>query len=307
MTTHPAKFRPIRFAVCIPTRGRWDLFGKTLTKQPFLNQSNVYVGVEHDEYREYMRVFEAVCGGRKQVRFKVIPYNNKEGSVGIAREQLRIAATRDRYDWYVATDDNARYTQEAVTALVQCAEAWRVRVNADAPTLEDEKIPVFMAGMHSTAMHFDRNLIRRKETVDGWTSYPGIGFIFHAMHHKWYAKYRYPAGCFALEDRHMMLSAIDAGHREFRVCMDAPFSKSRYQSGGQGDIPKRQWNCGRAIEQLAHDFPAMVGARGTLPLPWQFILKLRDGATVDRLVGGAMRKGEVIAQHTTMKAKRVKR
>jgi hypothetical protein len=144
--------------------------------------------------------------------------------------------------------------------------------------------------MHSTAPHFDRNLILKKEVVDGWTTYPGIGFIFHAMPHAWYAKYSYPPGCFALEDRHMMLSAINAGHSEFRVCMDAPYSKSRYQAGGQGDINKRRWNCGRSIEQLAHDFPFDVGARGTFPLPWQMIMKLRSGVVVDRLMGGAMRK-----------------
>lgn len=294
------------FAVLIPTRGRWELFGKTLDRQPFLNQSNVYVGVENDEYREYMRVFERACGGRKNVRFRVITYNNKEGSVGVAREQLRIAATRNKYDWYVATDDNARYTEQALHALVQCSEEWTL-YQQDAQG-EAIRPVVFMAGMHSTAAHFDRNLIKRKATAGGWTSYPGIGFIFHAVPHVWYARYQYPKGCFALEDRHMMLSAIDAGHREFRVCMDAPFSKSRYQQGGQGDITKRQWNCGRAIEQLAHDFPAMVGARGTLPLPWQFIIKLRDGATVDRLVGGAMRKGEHIIEEprVVMKARRSK-
>lgn len=285
-----AKFMPAppTFAVLIPSRGRWDLFAKTLARQPFLQQPNVYIGIENDEYREYMRLIQMVCGRRTNPR--IVTYNNKEGSVGYAREQLRLAATRDKYDWYVATDDNAKFIEASLHALVYSAEAWRVKT---------DKL-TFMAGMHSTAMHFDRNLIRRKETVGGWTTYPGIGFIFHAVHHTWYGQhYSYPRGCFALEDRHMMLSAIAAGHSEFRVCMDAPFSKSRYQAGGQGDIEKRRWNCGRAIEQLAHDFPREVGARGTLPLPWQFIMKLRDGAVVDRLVGGAMRKEERLEKPVT--------
>ena len=277
------------FAVLIPSRGRWDLFGKTLARMPFLNSSNVYLGMENDEYREYMRV---IAPDNKSA-MRIITYNNKEGSVGVAREKLRIAATRDKYDWYVATDDNARYTEESLHNLVLCAEAYQRHAG----------VPVFMAGMHSTAAHFDRNLIIKKVRVGGYTSYPGIGFIFHAVPHAWYAKYSYPPGCFALEDRHMMLSAIAAGHSEFRVCMDAPFSKSRYQLGGQGDISKRRWNCGRAIEQLAHDFPREVGSRGTLPLPWQFIMKLRDGAVVDRLVGGAMRKGDRLERPVTMKAR----
>ncbi len=276
-------FRPISFAVLIPSRGRWDVLRKTLERQPFLNDTATYIGIENDEYREYMRV---LTDQKLRSTMRTVTYNNKEGSVGHAREQLRLQATWDKYEWYVITDDNAQYTAASVNALVQSAEAWRIKTG---------KL-TFMAGMHSTAMHFDRNLINKKQTVDGWTTYPGFGFIFHAVHHTWYAKYSYPRDCFALEDRHMMLSAIAAGHSEFRVSMDAPFSKSRYQLGGQGDISKRRWNCGKAIERLAHDFPSEVGSRGTLPLPWQFIIRLRDGATVDRLVGGAMRKGEELEQ-----------
>lgn len=288
----PVKMRPIKFAVLIPSRGRWDLLAKTLQRQPFLIDAATYIGVENDEYREYMRTIKNVWPNWK-VRPRIITYNNKEGSVGLAREQLRLAATSDKYEWYVITDDNAKFTVESLNALVQSAEAWRLRT---------DKL-TFMAGMHSTAAHFDRNLIQKKMTVDGWTTYPGFGFIFHAVHHMWYGmKYRYPGDCFALEDRHMMLSAIAAGHTEFRVCMDAPFSKSRYQLGGQGDISKRRWNCGKAIERLAHDFPKEVGSRGTFPLPWQFIMKLRSGAVVDRLVGGAMRKGDQL-ERRVMKVK----
>lgn len=271
-------FRPLSIAVLIPSRGRSELLKKNLTKMPWLLNQHTFIGIEHDEF--------TADGYRwlQGLNVRVVLYNNKEGSVGVAREKLRIAATREKYDYYVATDDNARYNEHAVNALVQSTEAWRVHTGK----------MTLACGMHSTAPHFDKNLITQKKTVGGWTTYPGINFIFHCMPHDWYAKYSYPGGCFALEDRHMMLSAIDQGHSEFRVCMDAPYTKSRYQDGGQGDIKKRQWNCGRSIEQLAHDFPMYVGARGTFPLPWQFILKLRAGATVDRLMGGAMRKGDAL-------------
>jgi len=272
------QFRPLKIAVLIPSRGRSELLRKNLAKMPWLLNHDTFIGVEHDEFTaDGYRWLQATP-------VRIILYNNKEGSVGIAREKLRLAATKEHYDYYVATDDNARYNEHAVNALVQSTEAWRVHTGK----------MTLACGMHSTAPHFDKNLILRKETVGGWTTYPGINFIFHCMPHDWYAKYSYPGGCFALEDRHMMLTAIDLGHSEFRVCMDAPYAKSRYQVGGQGDIKKRQWNCGRSIEQLAHDFPTYVGARGTFPLPWQFILKLRSGAVVDRLMGGAMRKGDAL-------------
>lgn len=271
--------RPIPAAVLIPSKGRPDILAKTLTKMPFLNDMHTYIGLEREEVKDYHTVI-----ARLGHRCRFVTYHNREGSVGLAREELRRAAMSVGYRWYVITDDNAKYTAAALNALIQSAEAWELKTQS----------PTFMAGMHSTAMHFDRNLIKRKETVDGWATYPGIGFIFHAVPHAWYSRYEYPRDCFALEDRHMMLAAIDRGLTEFRVCMDAPFSKSRYKSGGQGSIEKRRWNCGRSIERLAHDFPAMVGSRGTFPLPWQFIMQLRQGAQPDRLMGGAMRKAEVL-------------
>lgn len=273
-----AQFRPLKIAVLIPSRGRSEVLKKNLARMPWLIDQDTFIGIEHEEF--------TADGYRwlQGLNVRIVLYSNKEGSVGVAREKLRLAATREQYDYYVATDDNARFNEYAINALVQSTEAWRVKTG---------KLTL-ACGMHSTAPHFDKNLILQKQTVGGWTTYPGVGFIFHWMPHAWYARYTYPGGCFALEDRHMMLSAIDAGHTEFRVCMDAPYSKSRYQEGGQGNIQKRQWNCGKSIEQLAHDFPMYVGARGTFPLPWKFILQLRAGVKVDRLLGGAMRKGDAL-------------
>lgn len=283
-------FRPLSVAILIPSRGRPEILAKTLRRTPELNDQHTFIGIEKKELESYRIVWDQKIGDR----CTYLTYNNPEGSVGLAREELRQCAIENGpYDYYIATDDNAKFTIGGVNALVQSAEAWRLKTG---------KL-TFVCGMHSTAMHFDRNLIKRKETVNGWTTYPGIGFIFHCMPHAWYESYAYPESCFALEDRHMMLSAINAGHTEFRVSMDAPFSKSRYQRGGQGDINKRRWNCGRAIEQLAHDFPSDVGARGTLPLPWQFIMQLHGGAEVDRLVGGAMRKGDALVKGKVLRAR----
>lgn len=286
--------RPVGAAILIPTRGRVALLEKTFKRQPFLVDRDTWIGVPLDEYNDYRGLMEKYRGPN------YIMVDNLEGSVAIARERLRIAALKSarQYSWFVCTDDNARYTDHSLVALIQSAESWQVRTGR----------LTFMAGMHSTAPHFDRGAIAKtKEVKGGWTTYAGVSFIFHAIPRAWYENYSYPPGCFALEDRHMMLSAIAAGHREFRVCMDAPYSKSRYQPGGQGDIHKRRWNCGRSIEQLAHDFPLDVGVRGTFPTPWQMIIKLRDGASVDRLMGGAMRKGdrlEVAGRKPVMIARR---
>ena len=92
-----------------------------------------------------------------------------------------------------------------------------------------------------------------------------------------------------LDDRHFFLWLMKHGIRDFRVCPDAPYSKSRYQKGGQGTIDERMEKCGRAIEKIARDFPEWTGSTGTLRLPWKLILDSIDGKTPDRLAGGAMR------------------
>lgn len=285
------------FCVLIPSRSRAHTLAKTFQRMPFLLRRTTYVGIQKDEWRAYRQAIPDLD------KVTVVAFHNPEGSVAIAREQLRQKATADRYDWYVATDDNARFTEEGVRALIQSADAYQ----------EQTRKLTFMAGMHSTASHFDRHAIARGiKAVGGYRSYAAPGFIFHTIPHAWYAKYAYPPGCFALEDRHMMFAAIRAGHREFRVCMEAPFSKKRYDGardknpGGQGNIAKRRWNCGRAIEQLAHDFPEYMGVKGTWPTPWKAIFQYADGAQLDRLVGGAMRKGEKLERSNSLTIKRRK-
>lgn len=280
------------FCVLIPSRGRWDTLIKTFNHMPFLLQEDTFIGIQKDEWPKYAKRNHPWYGQAQPVLF-----DNPQGSVAIAREHLRRAATRvNKYEWYVCTDDNARFTEDALVALVCSADAYQ----------RQTKKLTFMAGMHSTAKHFDRHAIARGvATVENYRTYRAPGFIFHAVPHAWYTKYAYAPGCFALEDRHMMFAAIRAGHREFRVCMDAPFTKKRYEEGGQGDIEKRRWNCGRAIEQLAHDFPEYMGVRGTWATPWKAIFQYADGAKLTRLVGGAMRKGEKLERKSmTIKKRR---
>src|SRR6478752_9483203 len=241
---------------------------------PFLDSPNVVIGLEKIEWEQYKWMdspLDRPGGARNHYR---LLYDNPTGSVGVAREELRQFALIEFPDaqWFVLTDDNAKYTEDSVIRLVNAAES----------VSRYYKREIFMAGMHSTAPHFDRHAITKSQnTIDGYRTYAAVGAIYHAVPRSWYERYAYPPRCFALEDRHMFMSAIKAGFRygDFRVCMDAPFSKSRYQAGGQGNIAERMIKCGWSIEQLAHDHPEYVGAKGTFPTPWHFILDMPAGAT----------------------------
>lgn len=266
----------IEFCVLIPSRGRASILAKTLKKMPFLNAEGVYFGIEHRELEEYQHVLLAAP------KAKCVVYNNPTGSVAVAREHLRKTAVgAHKWQYAVVTDDNATYTIDALQGLVAATAAYKAIIGRTC----------IMAGMHNTAPHFDRNLITKKIKVGGYTSYPNVAMIFQCYPMYVYVAYHYPEDAYGLDDRHFFLWAIDSGISDFRVCMDAPYNKSRYQPGGQGSIDERMEKCGKAIARLATDFPRYVGANGTLRIPWQFILKMETGGqTADRLVGGSMRK-----------------
>lgn len=288
------------FAVLIPSRGRAAVLAKTLKRQPFLDAPGVYFGVEAKEFPDYAclhRLRHAV----------VVQYGNPTGSVAVARENLRLALMKDSqhgasqfYTHVVVTDDNAAYTSDALTALVAATRAYARMCGR----------PVVMAGMHPTAPHFDRHRIAKtKLSVDRFTSYEHVAMIFQCYPMDLYKTYTYPSDAYGLDDRHFFLWAIAHGVRDFRVCMDAPFKKSRYEAGGQGSIEERATKCGLAIARLATDFPQYVGASGTLRIPWQFVLELASVTaatpmTANRLAGGAMRKEGAILKRRVMITKK---
>jgi hypothetical protein len=294
---------PCRFAVLIPSRGRAPILAKSLKKMPWLDDVDTFILVEKKEWDAYAEIRDAFptisytgqgpwWGGSARERgaspIGVFGFDNPSNSVAVARERLRQHVTSQcAYDAYVVTDDNAVHASEAALHnLVRARAEWAVQ-------------PCIMAGMHNTAPHFDRGKIPRAVTVHGLRSYPSVAMIFQCYPHDLYAQYRYPSDAFGLDDRHFFLWAIQHGVTQFRVCMDAPFTKSRYQDGGQGDIATRLANNGRAIARLAMDFPRHVGATGTLRLPWQLILDMEKGKMPDRLVAGAMRKEADLLTGTT--------
>lgn len=266
---------PCRYCVLIPSCGRSDVLERNLLqKMPFLLQQGLYVAT-HAGDTAYVEVQRAVrrAGGRS------VTVANPTGSVAVMRERLRTLAVTDGYDQYVVTDDNAVYTEESLTNLVRAAAEYPAH-------------PCTMAGFHNTAVHFDRHRIAcGVQTVHGLRSYAHITMMFQTYPHDLYAIYRYPPDAYGYDDRHFYLWAIQQGVKHFRVCMDAPFSKARYDgTGGQGTVEQRALKNGLATVRLATDFPHYIGASGTLRVAWQTILNLAAGRVPDRLVGGAMRK-----------------
>lgn len=281
------------YQVLIPTKGRDVAVARMFKKMPWLADPGTVIGVDAADWAAYggSRVAHPQCTWVKVV--------NPAGSVAVAREQLRAWATVQRpTDYYVVTDDNAVHgSHQALEHLVRCLHEYQGSVGR----------PAIVAGMHNTALHFDRGKIKYAKTLWGLRSYPAVAMIFQVYPHVLYAEYRYPADAYGLDDRHFFLWCIARGVTDFRVCMDAPFTKSRYQDGGQGTIRERMVKTGHAIARLAVDFPGLVGATGTLRIPWQFLLEMGQDGDADRLVGGAMRKETSIIKKKTGVPVRVRR
>jgi hypothetical protein len=262
------------YAVMIPTKGRSDRIQKGFRKMTFLNDDRVYVGIEHreiDDYKEFMD---------ENPKVNYVFYHNPEGSVSFARQQLKCSADMNwGHRTYVFTDDNAVFTEKSLQILL----------NAHADCSASDRAPCVMAGAHPTSAHFDRNRRKLMKKHYGTQSYPQPAMIFYCVNQRLCKDYIFPHDTFGLDDRHFFLWLMSKGVRNFRVCPDAPYSKSRYQKGGQGTIEERMSKCGRAIEKIARDFPSWAGSTGTLRLPWQLILDTLSGKTPDRLAGGAMR------------------
>jgi hypothetical protein len=283
----------VTYAVLIPSKGRAKQLIRTLNKMPWLRTPDTFLGIQEDEFDEYLAAFVAANVLMRQ--FQLVYYQNPLGSVAVARERLRRRAVEKAYDFYVVTDDNAAHPSEAVlTNLVRAAAEWPAS-------------PCIMSGMHNTAEHFDRGKLKHAKTINGLRSYPSVAMIFQCYPHDLYADYVYPEQAFGLDDRHFFLWALSQGVTQFRVCMDAPFTKTRYQAGGQGPVDARAEKTGRAIARLATDFPKYVGACGTLRIPWQLLIDAAmTGGTIhaDRLAGGAMRKESALTHKRVVRVRR---
>jgi len=284
----------IRFCTLIPSKGRAGTIAKLFQKMPWLISHDTFLGIEPGEAAAYGKALGDIWG-----KIKIQLYENPTGSVAVAREQLRRRAVgKGYYDYYVVTDDNAFHkSKEGLHNLVKATHYCHEFYGSG---------PV--AGMHNTAAHFDRGKIGKATTLgNGLRVYPAVAMIFQCYPHDLYKDYRYPANAYGLDDRHFFLWCLNKGVTQYHVCMDTPYTKSRYQEGGQGSLDVRAQKTGMAIARLATDFPKFVGAVGTLRIPWQFLIEsVSTGGGKfrgTRLVGGAMRKESTLQKSSGVKVK----
>lgn len=244
----------VKVAHLIPTRGRWALMEKALPKmQAVWNRPGTYLAIENREFKKYRQLL-AACP-------KIIPvrFDNPTACIGNALEVLRRAATGAKYDYYVLSDDNCRFTNESMTNLVRA-------------TAEYGK-PVHMAGSHGTAAFFDKGRMRRTMvTKHGIRTYRKMAWILRCVPHHLYARFEYPKDLPCYSDRYYTMWLIQQGHLEFRCTPDAPFSKKRFVAGGIGEKETRN-RAGIGLSMLARDFADVLGPL-EVRIPWEEILKL---------------------------------
>lgn len=282
----------IRMSVLIPTCGRPDAMVKLWRrKMNFLNHEDTFIGIHQNDWDSYKSL------RNEFQKCQYVAINNPHGSVAVAREQLRVMATHCReFLYHVVTDDNAVFTRGSLFNLVKASQVCQHHLGV-----------TVVAGMHGTAQHFDRGRIARGVLeLDGTRTYAGVAMMFQCYPAHLYREYQYPADAFGLDDRHMVLWMIDRmmGRHQFRVCMDAPFTKPRYAPGGQGPVEARLEKNGKAIARLATDFPKLVGATGTLPIKWEFLFNLQMGRTATRMPAGAMRKETALTISAKVRVRR---
>lgn len=243
-----------RFAVLIPSKGRPEVLLKTLRAQPFLNCPSTYIGVENAEEKKYRNV-------RKEFkRITWISYDNPVASGTLGREELRKAATAARYERYVVTDDNTRFTERSLLTLVRASFVYPIQ-------------PCIVAGVHGTAEHFDAGRIKRTlETHDGLRFYKKRSAMFWALPHKFYSRMRYTVDEGCADDVQVTFAAFDQKIFAQVVCMDAPFQKKRYQGGGYGEISERVRKVGLALIRFAKTHPSYM-EKVRVTYPWVQIEK----------------------------------
>jgi hypothetical protein len=248
------KLQQKRYAVLIPSKGRPDALLKTLRAQPFLNRSNTYVGIERGELKLYKKVV------REFSKIRWISYDNTLSSGTVAREELRKAATHERYQRYVVTDDNTRYSEESLENLVRASFVYPIQ-------------PCIVAGAHGTAKHFDKGRIDRTlETHKGLRFYKKRSAMFWALPHTFYSQMSYIMDSGCMDDVQVTFAAFDQRIFAQMVCLDAPFQKKRYQTGGYGNIGERVGKVGIAIQRFALSHPDYM-EKVRVTFPWTQIEK----------------------------------
>lgn len=242
------------YAVLIPSRGRPDALHKSLSAMSFLNRSSTFIGLENREWVKYLPVRRAFS------KITYVSYDNPLKSGTLAREELRKAATAKRFDKYVVTDDNTKFTYTSLLTLLKASDVYPVQ-------------PCIVAGTHGTAEHFDSGRIKNTLEVHGGIRfYKKRSAMYWVLPHKFYAKMRYAVDEGCMDDVQVTFAAFDQGIFAQVVCLDAPFQKKRYQGGGYGKINERVRKVGLALIRFAQTHPSYM-EKVRVTYPWTQIEK----------------------------------
>lgn len=256
---NPRNRKYARGAILIPTRNRGELLTRALRRMaPVWNDPDVFFGIEPAEMDSYRTVLEACPKAR------VVEVHNPSGAVGVARETVRRAATAVGYPVYMVMDDNVITTPQAVENLIRAV-------------VEFPRTCV-MGGFHPTANLYNKAQIEEAVCVNGIRSYWTIAFMMYAFPSALYDGFEYDPGLTQYDDRYHALWVLRQGCREFRACIDAPFTKARGQAGGRSGSEQ---NNGEAFRILINEFADVIG-KAEFSFPWKQILESYDARSTRR-------------------------
>lgn len=241
-----------RVAVMIPSAGRPNVLHDTLTRQPFLNHRDTYVGIQNDQWDDYFPVRKSF----NKITYET--YDNKFGSTCVARENLRRCVVAEEYDRYICMDDNTHFCEQSFDNLVRASFSY-------------PGVAVIGGMQGSTSMkakptRFDEAYAKKSgHTVGTLQFYEKIGMMFWSFPHSLYSKISYCSlakdmpNPGAMEDHTAALGCLKVNPKtKFVICMDAPFVKKRFQKGGSGNPVARAEKIGLAWIRLAQIHPEFM-------------------------------------------------
>jgi hypothetical protein len=228
------------YAVLIPTRSRPVTLSDMFRRNPQLNRPTTFVAIENREmdlYDLWHRTFGA--------RATIVLLDNPDGYAGNAREVLRLA-TKGRFQRYFLTDDNARFSPKSFEILLE------------AQSLEG----CIMSGLgqpelwYKDAIAVGANYETALGKITTFTSYSVVHWIIPAA---LYDRFIYPPDIMFDDNYFALWCILREKYTTFRGCLQAKYSKKRFEPGGHGDGAERLAKMGTGMIQLARYFPEAAG------------------------------------------------
>jgi hypothetical protein len=245
-------------AVLIPTKGRVETLSDMFDRCPELNTPDTYISIENEEKELYQK-------GRANLFNKctLVYFDNPGGFASNAREIIRKAAVVKRYKGYLSTDDNAKFNSKSLRALL----------------LAFETEQCVMSGMGQPALwHQDAINKGKVYNINGFqfTTFEAFSSVHWIIPHHLYREFTYPENS-SNDDVYFALWAIlRKNYTNFRMCLEAKYSKKRFMPGGHGNNNERLKKMALSMYQLACDFPEVADNRWMLTkFPFSKIIKFK--------------------------------